>query len=95
MKTHYILSTLLALGVLTTSSQLMADGLTYDPYENYYSEYYGINAADGLADVSTDTADFYEKYYNTSYDADGLATKKQSDVDLYEELADPTNYYKW
>lgn len=44
MKTRHIISKALALAVVLGSSSTLATGLTYDPYEIYYSKYYGIGA---------------------------------------------------
>ena len=82
MKTQNILPILLALGIAATATLASAEGLTYDPYENYYSKYYGIEAelitaqtADTLPEVSPEA-----KIVTHLDDAD---------------MANPLNYYKW
>ena len=82
MKTRYLLPALLALGAVATSSQAIADGLTYDPYANYYGQYYGIDM-NSTATNDTETAaeafyDPYADYYNTYYGTDDLLDKSEA-----------------
>ena len=71
MKTQYVLPVILALGAMVVSTQAIATGLTYDPYEVYYSKYYGIGAGPSVVEATEqkDTAfyDPYADYYNTYY----------------------------
>ena len=71
MKTQYVLPVILALGTIVASTQTMATGLTYDPYEIYYSKYYGIGAGPSVVEATEqkDTAfyDPYADYYDSYY----------------------------
>ena len=109
MKTRYILPALLALSAVATSSQVIAEGLTYDPTANYYSEYYGIGVESAVENSAAETTkvadtafyDPYEDYYNTYYDMDGLkdtpssVKSQKTGLEDYPDMADPTNYFKW
>jgi hypothetical protein len=45
MKTRYILPALLTATTLLTTATAFASGQTYDPYENYYKQYYGMDSS--------------------------------------------------
>ena len=52
--------------------------MTYDPYESYYSKYYGIGAIPAAAEAAgqedTTFYDPYADYYNTYYGIDAQTT---------------------
>ena len=48
--------TAISLLVALSCSQAMAEGLVYDPYENYYAAYYGIGEAHEQEFSTTRTA---------------------------------------
>jgi len=102
MKTKYILPAVLALVTATTSAQAIAEGLTYDPCEIYYSTNYGPWSVSSAEDIY---ADFDDTNYGLN---DGLSNEggtpeivtltdssdKVTSTD-YADMADPTNYFKW
>jgi hypothetical protein len=45
MKTRYLLPTLLTATVLLTATTAFASGQSYDPYENYYNQFYGMDSS--------------------------------------------------
>jgi len=102
MKTRYILPALLALSATVTSTQAMAEGMTYDPYENYYSTYYGIGekskatpaAVAGKTQAEFSFNDPYADYYNTYYGMDGLLDQdeKVTATAPKVDVADPKDY---
>ena len=81
MKTQYVLPVIFALGTVVASTQAMATGLTYDPYADYYSAYYGIGAETTAPIVSLDKG------------IDAQTTTPI--VSLDDDMADPRNYYNW
>lgn len=85
MKTQYVLPVILALGAMVVSTQAIATGLTYDPYEVYYSKYYGIGTAPSVAEATeqedTDFYDPYANYYNIYYGTDAQATAPAVSLD--------------
>ncbi len=78
MKIQYVLSVILVLGAIVASTQTIATDLTYDPYEIYYSKYYGIGTFPFVAETTeqedTDFYDSYTDYYNAYYGLDTLTT---------------------
>ncbi len=102
MKTHYVLPAVLALVTAVTSAQSVANGLTYDPCEIYYSTHYGEASVSSAKEI-------YADYDDTNYGlTDGLsneggATGIVTFTDLaadaasekYADMSDPTNYFKW
>ncbi len=86
MKT-YILSALLVLGVTVTSTQAIATGLTYDPYENYYSQFYGIDQQQTIAPK--------DAVKTSEDDPKDVSNRISQDADLMDSMADPSNYYSW
>lgn len=89
MKIQYILPALLALGFVTTSIPAVADGLTYDPYGDYYSQYYGIGER-STASVESEAPAFYDpyaNYYNTYYGIDGLTEKGKEKVKVVTAIS--------
>ena len=48
--------TTISLLIALMASQVMAEGLVYDPYENYYAAYYGIGEAHEQEFSTTRTA---------------------------------------
>ena len=45
MKTRYLLPTLFTATALLTASTAFASGQNYDPYENYYNQFYGMGSS--------------------------------------------------
>jgi len=102
----YLLTTILALSATVLTTQVSATGMTYDPYQNYYSKYYGIGVEEATTPVKAATKeradsafyDPYADYYNANYGVDGLIEKNkstESKVSEYPDMADPSNYYNW
>lgn len=109
MKTQYILPALLALVVTSTTTQAFAAGLTYDPYESYYHEFYGIgDKPTVIQDKAQQEPVFYDPYadyynnYNGTYsqlnenttDATIKTDETVTSIDA-EVMADPLNFYEW
>lgn len=87
MKTQYVLPILFTLATALTSTQVTASGLSYDPYENYYRDYYGIDF-DGITKAAIDKA----KKELAKKSAERKTKKIKNDS---VDMADPTNFYKW
>ncbi len=45
MKTRYLLPTLFTATALLTATTAFASGQSYDPYENYYNQFYGMGSS--------------------------------------------------
>lgn len=86
MNTQYILPTIVLFATVTT--QAMATGLSYDPYENYYRDYYGIDAdkitKEAIARIEVVSPDLTAQLNNG----------KTIDED-FSEFADPSNFFNW
>ncbi len=103
MKKHIILPALFLMGATIASTYVVADGLTYDPYENYYSEFYGIGEIsttqlEPQVEINSDFYDPYAEYYNTYYGIDGLVENVITTIEPESndaDMADPRNFYKW
>ena len=87
MKAQYVLPALFVLAATVATSQAMATGLTYDPYENYYHDYYGIDAEE-IARQAIAKSEEQSK----QLDATEKAKKVEEDT---TEYADPRNFYTW
>ncbi|MBL7002756.1 MAG: hypothetical protein ISR69_01845 [Gammaproteobacteria bacterium] len=86
---------LATVAVLVLSSGISMAELSYDPTENYYTQYYGAGAVSGEA-VNTDslgqTYDPILNYYSRFY-GEGSVEVVASRAD--DSMADPTNFYQW
>lgn len=91
MSKQYISTALIALAAALSFSQSAATGLTYDPCENYYDNFYGMNDSVSVTTSSVhDNVDvlapydgYYTRYHSTDIDDATLA------------MEDPQNYYQW
>ena len=108
MKNGYLIKVLIALLVVLPLSQANASGMKYDPIENYYNTYYGMDSLVNVNDsavaiklevtANTSAVDPYDTYYNTFYE---MAEEVQAteapkiEVNLMNEMSDPLNFYKW
>ncbi len=50
MKTRYLLPILLTATTLLTANAAFASGQSYDPYENYYNQFYGMDSLTSQSD---------------------------------------------
>ncbi len=106
MKIKQILLMLTALTIASSTLQVNASGLTYDPTANYYNTFYGIDA-EKITTVNTtpvaqnSTADigpyngYYATYYGTGVKNDSVTRKEVADNALIDNMANPLNYYNW
>ena len=76
---------ILSLAISLFASQAMANGQTYDPYENYYSEYYGINAAS----YATSSEAGVQKLQR------GTTTTELKSSNHAFDVSNPANYFNW
>lgn len=90
MKTHSILPVLLAAGTAVASVQTLAAGMTYDPYDDYYSEYYGAGSEFKATQVQAEAPLFSEN--DDTHQNKHVAVVTSTDQD---DMADPGNYYNW
>jgi len=88
MKKHYILSTLVASVAALSLSQAIASGMTYDPYENYYNNFYGTASYSSASESSNSLVADKQVQKNKVV---SKAAPTQSE--LY--MADPLNFYNW
>lgn len=109
MKTQTILPILLSLGTALVSSQAIADGLTYDPYENYYHDYYGIDfSSTAISNPETKekvssndpNADYYSTYNSMNIKDKASSNSKPVKHEVVapasdQDMADPLNYFNW
>jgi len=99
MKT-FILS-LLTLTIIVVSAQTLASGLTYDPYEIYYGNYYGVGVESTTPHTQEEMTSngSYADYYNTYYGIDTLVeTHDEAEVvtsAIDTDMANPMNFYNW
>ena len=92
MKKHYIISALFTLITTVATTQVNAG-----PYGDYFETYYGVetNTEETQAKTITKYEGVFSEYYNTFYTEKSAVQNKTDDTDLIEEMADPTNYFKW
>ena len=108
MKNSYLIKVLIALFMVLLLSQANASGMKYDPIENYYNTYYGMDslvdvndsevAIKSEATVNIPAVDPYDTYYDIFYEMaeEGKSTQEpKAEVSTANDMSDPLNFYKW
>jgi hypothetical protein len=80
--------------MIVLSAQTLASGLTYDPYEIYYGNYYGV----GVDAATARTSPQEEMTSNRPYNKTLIKTHVKVEVitsTVDADMANPMNFYNW